>query len=81
MTAKAFVERFIEAQRAFGSARPLLPTAVVGAWRDVVDECERGYAMSIYEYDNDLDAAADRMPPARRAAGGDARAGLGPGGG
>ena len=58
MTAKEFVERFLEVQRELGYARTLLPTAVVGAWRDFVDECERGYAMSIYEYDNDL---SDRL--------------------
>lgn len=54
MTAKEFVDRFLEVQREHGSRQPLLPATMIDAWRDFVDECTRGYGWNIYEYDNDL---------------------------
>lgn len=32
--------------------------SLVAAWRSFVEQCERGYSMNIYEYENDLSCRA-----------------------
>jgi hypothetical protein len=52
--AREFLEAFREAARSLGSWRLLTPTEVVGSWRGFVEQCEEGYADSIFEFHNDL---------------------------
>lgn len=69
-------------KHAYGSrvrpwGRHFSPEELVAAWRSFVEQCERGYSMNIYEYENDLSCRAmihETMEDPTLASSSDARA-------